>query len=69
MIALIDKQGKQIPEQDNSELYSSDQAVTIQIDYEDVPPTGTKYRLKGEETADITSLISGHRTTGRRKRE
>ena len=47
MITLLDKQGKDIHEQDKvmerieefySELYDSDQAVTIQTDPEDVPP-------------------------------
>ena len=46
MIALLDKQGKEIQEQDKimerieefySELYDSDQAVTIQTDPEEVP--------------------------------
>ena len=43
----LDKQGKEIPEQDRimermeefySELYDSDEAVTIQTDPEEVPP-------------------------------
>ena len=47
MIILLDKQGKEIQEQDKimerieefySELYDSDQAVTIQTDPEEVPP-------------------------------
>ena len=47
MITLLDKQGKEIQEQDNimerieefySELYDSDQAVTIQTDPKEVPP-------------------------------
>ena len=47
MITLLDKQGKEIQEQDKimeqieefySELYHSDQAVTIQTDPEEVPP-------------------------------
>ena len=47
MIALLDKQGKEIQEQDkimerieefHSESYESDQAVTIQTDPEEVPP-------------------------------
>ena len=47
MITLLDKQGKDIQEQDKimerieefySELYDSDQAVTIQTDPEEVPP-------------------------------
>ena len=47
MITLLDKQGKEIQEQDNimerieqfySELYDSDQAVTIQTDPDEVPP-------------------------------
>ena len=47
MIALLDKQGKEIQEQDkimerieefDSQLYDSDQAVTIQTDPEEVPP-------------------------------
>ena len=46
MITLLDKQGKEIQEQDNimerleeynSELYDSDQTVTIQTDPEEVP--------------------------------
>ena len=46
-MTLIDKQGKEIQEQDRimerieefySELYDSDQAVTIQTDPEEVPP-------------------------------
>ena len=46
MITLLDKQGKEIQEQDKSmegieefysELYDSDQAVTIQTDPEEVP--------------------------------
>ena len=47
MITLLDKHGKEIQEQDkimerieefDSELYDSDQAVTIQTDPEEVPP-------------------------------
>ncbi len=47
MITLLDKQGKEIQEQDKSmarieefysELYDSDQAVTIQTDPEEVTP-------------------------------
>ena len=47
MITLLDKQGKEIQEQDKimvriveyySELYDSDQAVTIQTDPEEVLP-------------------------------
>ena len=47
MITLLDKQGKEIQEQDKimarieeyySELYDSDQAATIQTDPEEVPP-------------------------------
>ena len=47
MITLLDKQGKEIQEQDKimerieefySELYDSDEAVTIQTDPEEVPP-------------------------------
>ena len=47
MITLLDKQGKEIQEQDKimerieefySELYDSEQAVTIQTDPEEVPP-------------------------------
>ena len=47
MITLLDKQGKEIQEQDNimeriegfySELYDCDHAVTIQTDPEEVPP-------------------------------
>ena len=47
MITLLDKQGKEIQEQDKimeriekfySELYDSDQAVTIQTDPKEVPP-------------------------------
>ena len=47
MITLLDKYGKEIQEQDkimerieefDSELYDSDQAVTIQTDPEEVPP-------------------------------
>ena len=47
MITLLDKQGKEIQEQDKimerieefySELYDSDQAVTIQTPPEEVPP-------------------------------
>ena len=47
MITLLDKQGKEIQEQDKTmkwieefypELYDSDQAVTIQTDPEEVPP-------------------------------
>ena len=46
MITLLDKQGKEIQEQDKnmerielfySELYDSDQAITIQTDPEEVP--------------------------------
>ena len=48
MITLLDKHGKEIQEQDKimermkefySELYDSDQAVTIQTDPEEVGPT------------------------------
>ncbi len=47
MITLLDKQGKEIEEQDKimkrieefySEIYDSDQAVTIQPDPKEVPP-------------------------------
>ncbi len=47
MITLLDKQGKEIQEQDMimerieefySELYDCDQAVTIQTDSKEVPP-------------------------------
>ena len=47
MITLLDKQGKEIQEQDKimerieefySKLYDSDQAVTIQTDPKEVPP-------------------------------
>ena len=47
MITLLDKHGKEIKEQDKimerieefySELYDSDQAVTIQTDPEELPP-------------------------------
>ena len=47
MITLLDKHGKEIQEQDKimerieecySELYDSDQAVTIRTDPEEVPP-------------------------------
>ena len=47
MVTVLDKQGKQVQEQDKimerieefySELYESDQAVTIQTDPEEVPP-------------------------------
>ena len=47
MVTLLDKHGKEIQEQDKiierieefySELYDSDQAVTIQTDPEEVPP-------------------------------
>ena len=47
MITLLDKHGKEIQEQDKimerieefySELYDSDQAVTIQTDPEEIPP-------------------------------
>ncbi len=47
MITLLDKQGREIQEQDKimerieefySELFDSDHAVTIQTDPEDVPP-------------------------------
>ena len=47
MITLLDKQSKDIQEQDNimerieefySELYDSEQAVTIQTDPKEVPP-------------------------------
>ncbi len=47
MVTLQDKQGKEIQEQDKimerieefySELYDSDQAVTIQTDPKEVPP-------------------------------
>ena len=47
MITLLDKQGKEIQEQDKimerieefySELYDSDEAVTIQTDPKEVPP-------------------------------
>ena len=47
MITLLDKQGREIQEQDKimerieefySELFDSDQAVTIQTDPKEVPP-------------------------------
>ena len=50
MITLLDKYGKEIQEQDKimgrieefySELYDSDQAVTIQTDHKEVPPIMT----------------------------
>ena len=63
MITLLDKQGKEIQEQDNilerieefySELYDSDQAVTVQTDPEEVPPT-----MAWEVEAALSKLKNG----------
>ena len=59
MIALLDKQGKEIQEQDKimerieelySELYDSNQAVTIQTDPKEVPPIMAWEVEAGDET-------------------
>ena len=82
MITLLDKQGKEIQEQDNimerieefySELYDSDQAVTIQTDPEEVPPImaweveATPRKMKngkeaGKYQVNIETLKAGDET-------
>ena len=63
MITLLDKQGKEIQEQDKimerieefySELYDSDQAVTIQTDPKEVPPI-----MAGEVEAALRKMKNG----------
>ena len=82
MITLLDKQGKAIQEQDKimarieeyySELYDSDQAVTIQTDHEEVPPImswGVEAALRklkhgkeaGKDQVNIETLKAGEET-------
>ena len=79
MITLLDNQGKEIQEQDMimerieefySELYDSDQAVTIQTDPEEVPPImaweveAALKKMKngkeaGKDQVNIETLIAG----------
>ena len=79
MITLLDKQGKEIQEQDKimerieqfySELYDSDQAVTIQTDSEEVPPIMAweveaalrkmkNWKEAGKNQVDIETLKAG----------
>ena len=63
MIILLDKQGKGIQEHDKimerieefySELYDSDQAVTIQTDPEEVPPI-----MAWEVEAELRKMKNG----------
>ena len=82
MITLLDKQRKEIQEQDkimerieefSSELYNSDQAVTIQTDPEEVPPImaweveAALRKLKygkeaGKDQVNIETLKAGDET-------
>ena len=82
MITLLDKQGKEIQEQDkimerieefHSELYESDQAVTIQTDPKEVPPImaweveAALRKMKngkeaGNEQVNIETLKAGYET-------
>ena len=71
MIALPDKQGKEIQEQDTimerieefySELYDSDQAVTIQTDPEEVPPKMKNGKEAGKDQVNIETLKAGDET-------
>ena len=81
-ITLMDKQGEVIQEQDNimeridkfySELYDSDEAVTIQTDPEEVPPIMawevvsalrkmTKGKEAGKDKVNIKTLKAGDET-------
>ena len=65
MVTLLDKQGKEIQEQDKiteridefySELYDNDQAETIQTDSEEVPPI-----MAWEVEAALTKMKHGKR--------
>ena len=75
MITLLDKHGKEIQEQDKimermeefySELYDSDQAVTIQADPEEVPPIMAWEMKNGKEAGtdqvNIETLKAGDET-------
>ena len=82
MITLLDKQGKDIQEQDKimdrieefySELFDSDQAVTIQTYPEEVPPImaweveATLRKMKngkevGKDQINIETLKAGYET-------
>ena len=82
MITLLDKQGKEIQEQDKimerieefySELYDSDQAVTIQTDSEEVPPIMAweveavlrkmkNWKEAGKDQVNIETLKAGDET-------
>ena len=82
MITLLDKHGKEIQEQDKimerieefySELYDSDQTVTIQTDPEEVPPImawGVEAALRkmkngkeaGKDQVNIETLKAGEET-------
>ncbi len=75
MITLLDKQGKEIQKQDTimeridefySELYNSDQAVTIQTDPEEIPPImaweveATLRKMKNGKEAEKIKLTLKH---------
>ena len=81
MITLLDKQGREIQEQDKimerieefySELFDSDQAVTIQTDPKEVPPimawelSGSRAEENGKEAGkdqvNIETLKAGDET-------
>ena len=82
MITLLDKQGKEIQEQDKimerieesySELYESDQAVTIQTDPKEVPPLMAweveaalrkmkNWKEAGKDQVNIETLKAGNET-------
>ena len=79
MITLLDKHGKEIQEQDKimerieefySELYDSDQAVTIQTDPEEVPQLMAWEALRkmkngkeaGKDQVNIETLKAGDET-------
>ena len=79
MITLLDKQGREIQEQDKimerieefySELFDSDQAVTIQTDPKEVPPIMAwelKWQMKngkevGKDQVNIETLKAGDET-------
>ena len=82
MVILLDKQGKEIQEQDKimerieefySELYDSDEAVTIQTDPKEVPPIMTweveaalrkmkNGKEAGKDQVNIEALKAGDET-------
>ena len=71
MITLLDKQGKEIQEQDKimerieefySELYDSDHAVTIQTDPEVVGPLGLPPIMAWEVEAGLREMKNWNET-------